>query len=114
MPTNYGARDSQAPSDRDLYTARDKLTAVAPKCEKSVTLKNYHQLQYVEFVEKEMIRLLKYEDASLLNHCNIMGARVDANMTGHYDMGTGLHLAARCPIKQIQNYSPLVLTIFAE
>eukprot|EP00965_Chrysotila_dentata_P170797 5638162-Pleurochrysis_carterae.AAC.1 len=30
MPTNYGARESQAPSDRDLYTARDKLTAVAP------------------------------------------------------------------------------------
>eukprot|EP00965_Chrysotila_dentata_P132698 4387852-Pleurochrysis_carterae.AAC.1 len=57
VPTNYGARDSQVPSDRDLYAARDKLTAVAPKCEKSVTLENY-QLQYVEFVEKEMNRLL--------------------------------------------------------
>eukprot|EP00965_Chrysotila_dentata_P152986 5056156-Pleurochrysis_carterae.AAC.1 len=62
MPTNYDARDSQVPSDRDLYTARDKLTAVAPKCEKAVTLENY-QLQYIRFVEKEMNRLLKYEDA---------------------------------------------------
>eukprot|EP00965_Chrysotila_dentata_P007513 244016-Pleurochrysis_carterae.AAC.1 len=35
MPTSYGARDSQVPSDQDLYTARDKLTAVAPKCEKA-------------------------------------------------------------------------------
>eukprot|EP00965_Chrysotila_dentata_P128551 4249506-Pleurochrysis_carterae.AAC.1 len=43
-----------------------------------------------------------------------MGAHADANVTGNYDMGTGLHLAARCPLKQIQKYSPLVLTIFAK
>eukprot|EP00965_Chrysotila_dentata_P213529 6187669-Pleurochrysis_carterae.AAC.2 len=43
-----------------------------------------------------------------------MGAPGDASLVGHYDMGSGLHLAARCPIEQIQNYSPLVLTIFAE
>eukprot|EP00965_Chrysotila_dentata_P146407 4834226-Pleurochrysis_carterae.AAC.1 len=58
--------------------------------------------------------LLKYEDASLLNHCIIIGAPGDASLVNRYDMGSGLHLAARCPIEQMQNYSPLVLTIFAE
>eukprot|EP00965_Chrysotila_dentata_P169469 5595604-Pleurochrysis_carterae.AAC.1 len=43
-----------------------------------------------------------------------MGAPGDTSLVGHYDMGSGLHLAARCSIEQIQNYSPLVLTIFAE
>eukprot|EP00965_Chrysotila_dentata_P128552 4249506-Pleurochrysis_carterae.AAC.2 len=58
MHANHGPRGSPAPSDRDLYTARDKLTVVAFKCEKAVALENY-QLQYVEFVQKEMNRLLK-------------------------------------------------------
>eukprot|EP00965_Chrysotila_dentata_P166164 5486260-Pleurochrysis_carterae.AAC.1 len=113
MHTNNGARDSQAPSDQGLYTARDKLTAASPKCYKAVALENY-QLQCVEFVEKEMNCLLKYEDASLINHCIIMGAHVDASATGHYNMGTSLQLAAHCPIEQIQNYVPLVLKIVAE
>eukprot|EP00965_Chrysotila_dentata_P146309 4831671-Pleurochrysis_carterae.AAC.1 len=61
-----------------------------------------------------MNRLLKYEDVNLFNHCIIMGVPGDASLVGHYDMGSDLHLAARCPIEQIHNYSPLVLAIFAE
>eukprot|EP00965_Chrysotila_dentata_P205437 6182959-Pleurochrysis_carterae.AAC.2 len=45
--------------------------------------------------EKEMNRLLKYEDAPLLNHCIIMGAHVDTNVTSNYGKGTGRHISGR-------------------
>eukprot|EP00965_Chrysotila_dentata_P197256 6178083-Pleurochrysis_carterae.AAC.3 len=71
----YGPRDSQAPSNgvRPLHCQRQAHRCGA-QVWKALTLENY-QLQYVELVEK-MNRLLKYEDASLLNHCIIMGAHV--------------------------------------
>eukprot|EP00965_Chrysotila_dentata_P254571 6211923-Pleurochrysis_carterae.AAC.2 len=77
-----------------------KLVAVAPKCKKTLTLEN-SQLQYTEFVEKKMNRLLRYEDANLLNYCvNIMVAHADTNTSDNYHIGTGFHHAARCQFEQ--------------
>eukprot|EP00965_Chrysotila_dentata_P038841 1290251-Pleurochrysis_carterae.AAC.3 len=43
-----------------------------------------------------------------------MEAHADTHIPSNYDMRTGLHLAALCPFKQIQECSPLLFSLFVE